>query len=347
MPSFRFENTWLLLLGLLIPVLAVLYSGLLYWKRKTRLKIGDPVLVNRLTVGFSSRRFLVKTLLGLLALALLAIAAANPQTRGASGPQAKKGVDILILLDVSKSMLAQDLKPNRLERARQLTSLLIDELADNRIGLIWFAGRAYLQMPLTTDVGAAKMYLQNAGPDAVPTQGTVTGEALRLAGNAFNNKDKKFKALVLISDGEDHDPEALKTAKALAASGVMINTVGVGSAEGTTIIDPATNEAKRDAEGNTVISRLNETELRDLAQAGNGVYVYLQDPAAAAATIRNQLAGIEKKELDDDSAAQYETYFYYLVALALGLLLLETFFSEKLNLNRRLQQLPAFEKSGT
>jgi len=326
---YRFENNWLLLLLVIVPVGVLLFAFLLRWKKKVRAKMGDEKLVAQLTRYFSPVKFLWKFILVALSIGLLALAAANPQMRGKTPPQSKKGLDVMILLDVSKSMLAQDVKPNRLERAKYLVNTLIDELSDNRIGLIWFAGRAYMQMPLTTDLGAAKMYLQNAGPDAVPTQGTVTAEALRLAGAGFNNKEKKYKAVILISDGEDHDPEALKVAQQLASTGVMINTVGVGSPEGATIFDPETNDTKRDAQGNTVISKLNETELRDLATAGNGIYVYLQDAGAAATSLRNQLATIEKKDLEDDSNIDYITYYYYLVGAALFLLIFELFVSER------------------
>ncbi|GAO45279.1 VWA domain-containing protein [Flavihumibacter petaseus] len=327
---FKFENIWLLTLLGLVPIGILFYMLLQRWKQKTRARLGDKWLIDRLTAEFSSRKFLLKSLLAGFALVLLILAAANPQTRSESGPQHKKGLDVMILLDVSKSMLAQDIKPTRLDRAKLLVSQLIDNLGDNRLGLIWFAGRAYLQMPLTTDLAAAKLYLQNAGPDAVPTQGTVIGEALRMAGSAFNNKDKKYKAVILISDGEDHDPEALRIVKDLAGSGVMINTVGIGSPEGATIFDPATNDTKKDAEGNTVITKLNEAQLRELAQTGNGIYVYLQDATAAAASLRSQLAGIEKKDLEDESFAHFNTYYYYLVGLALLLLLAELLLPERI-----------------
>jgi Ca-activated chloride channel family protein len=324
-----FENIYLFIGLALVPVLAFLYLALQQWKKKVALRIGDPGLVNALIQNFSNKKFLIKTVLAGAALALLVLAAANPQTRGESDNQNRKGLDVMILMDVSKSMLAQDVKPNRLERSRQLVSLLIDQLSDNRLGLIWFAGRAYLQMPLTTDLSAAKMYLQNAGPDAVPTQGTVIGEALKMAGNAFNSKEKKYKAVILISDGEDHDPEALKIADNLAASGVMINTVGVGSAEGTSIFDPSTNDTKRDAQGKTVITKLNEEQLRELAQTGNGVYVYLQDAASAAKTIRAQLASIEKKQIEDDSFVRYNTYYYFILLLVILILLTEILIPER------------------
>jgi Ca-activated chloride channel homolog len=326
---FRFENIYLLAILAGVPVLVVLFLALLRWKRKAAKKLGDPAMVAVLTRNFSTKKYFIKFFLGLVALALLVVAAANPQTRGAGGRVNRKGLDLMILLDVSKSMLAQDIKPNRLEKSKQLVSLLIDQLSDNRIGMIWFAGRAYLQMPLTTDAFAAKMYLQSAGPDAVPTQGTVIGEALKMAGNSFNPKEKKYKAVVLISDGEDHDPNALKIVQDLAAGGVMINTVGVGSANGSTIFDPATNDTKRDAMGNTVITKLNEQQLRDLAQTGNGVYVLLQDPSAAVATIRAQLETIEQKDLEDDNFVQYNTWYFYLLVPAAIVLLLELFITDR------------------
>ncbi|KIC94716.1 vWA domain-containing protein [Flavihumibacter solisilvae] len=326
---FHFENIFLLAGLAAVPVIILLYLAILRWKKKTAIKIGDPAIISGLTRNFSAQRYFIKMVLACTALVLLVVAAANPRTKGESGNVNRKGVDVMIVMDVSKSMLAQDVKPNRLEKAKQLVSLLIEDLADNRIGLIWFAGRAYLQMPLTTDVSAAKMYLQNAGPEAVPTQGTVIGEALRMAGSSFNSKEKKHKAIILISDGEDHDPEALNITRQLVESGVMINTVGIGSPEGATIFDPLTNDTKRDANGNTVISKLNEAQLRELAQQGNGVYVYLQDAGSAVKTLAEQLGSIEQKQLQDSSFIQYNTYFYYFLAVVLLLLLVELFTPER------------------
>jgi Ca-activated chloride channel family protein len=186
-----------------------------------------------------------------------------------------------------------------------------------------------MQMPLTTDHSAAKMYIQNAGPDAVPTQGTVIGEALKISNSGFNSKDRKFKAIVLISDGEDHDPEALKMAKSLSQSGVMINTVGIGSPEGSPIIDYNTNETKKDAQGNTVITKLNEAELQQLSQNTNGIYVRLDDTDDAAAKIMAQLATIEQKASGDKSFVDYKSYFQWFLIVALLILLVETFIPER------------------
>src|ERR1700722_17017470 len=206
---FRVEHiSYLYGLGALPLLLAALWM-LLAWKKKTAVRIGDPALVKQLIGNYSALRFAIKATLVLLAFAVVVLGAANPQKPGKMENVQRKGVDVMFVLDVSKSMLAQDIKPSRLDKAKQLLTLLSEKLENDRLGLILFAGRPYLQMPLTSDHGAARMYIQDASPDAVPTQGTVIAEALKMANSSFNEKERKYKAIVLISDGEDHDPEAL------------------------------------------------------------------------------------------------------------------------------------------
>ncbi len=291
--------------------------------------MGDPALIRQLINNYSPLRFAAKFILLLLSFLCLAMGAANLQKRGEPEKVTRNGVDIMLLLDVSKSMLADDIKPSRLEKAKQLLSRLIDHLQNDRLGLVLFAGRAYMQMPLTSDHGAAKMYVQEAGPDLVPTQGTVIADALRMANSAFNSKELKYKAIVLISDGEDHDPEALKTAKELAAMGVMINTVGIGSPDGSTIIDPDTKELKKDANGATVVSKLNEKELSDLATETNGIYIRLTNMDDVLITLSQRLDGIEKREVADDDHINYRSFFQWFIAAALLLLLAEFFLKER------------------
>jgi len=286
-------------------------------------------LVKELLKNYSPKKFNLKFLLSVIALAVVIIAIANLQRKGKMENVTRKGVDVMIVMDVSKSMLAQDIKPSRLERAKQLVNKIIERMENDRIGLVLFAGRAYMQMPLTTDHAASKMYVQNAGPDVVPTQGTVIAEALKMANSAFNSKERKYKSIVLISDGEDHDPEALPVAKTLQQDGVMINTVGIGSPEGAPIIDPNTNDYKKDAQGNNVITKLNEAELQQLAQAGNGIYERLEDPTETADAVTKQLGTIEQKAVSDNSFVNYISYFYWFIALAIVLLLVEMFVSEK------------------
>ncbi|HSV11536.1 MAG TPA: VWA domain-containing protein, partial [Hanamia sp.] len=242
----------------------------------------------------------------------------------------RKGTDMMVALDVSKSMLAQDIQPSRLERAKQVISKIIDNSPDDRIGLVIFAGRAYLQMPLTVDHEAAKMYLSAASPEDVPTQGTVIADALRMCEAAFNPKDKTFKSVLLLSDGEDHDNEAIKVTKDLAKEGIMVNTIGIGSPQGAPILDPESHQYKKDDKGQTVISKLNEKELSDIAKAGNGIYQLYNNTDAVAANIKDQLSNIGKETTTSDSLyMSFKQYFQYFLGAAFILLLLEFFFSEK------------------
>jgi len=326
---FRIQHIEYLVGLAALPLLLAALWFLLGWKKKTVPRIGDPNLVKQLISNFSSARFLIKAGLALLALAIIVIGAGNPQKTGKMENIQRKGVDVMFVLDVSKSMLARDIKPSRLDKAKQLLLLLTEKLENDRIGLILFAGRSYLQMPLTSDHGAARMYIQDASPDAVPTQGTVIADALNMANSAFNSKERKYKSIVLVSDGEDHDPEALKTAKELAKNGVMINTVGIGSPDGSPIVDPATGEVKKDEQGNTVISKLNEAELQQLADATSGQYIRLDNVDDALITMTGQIDSAEKKSMSDAEFVDYISYFQWFLGAALILLLAEFFLSER------------------
>ncbi len=327
--NFRFEHIQFLVGLAAIPLLLVLFIWVILWKKITQKKIGDPLLVNALIKDYSPFKFALKFILVALAFGLVVVASANLQKPGVTDRINRKGVDVMVALDVSNSMLAEDIKPNRLERAKQLVSKLMDRMENDRIGLVLFAGRAYMQMPLTTDHGAAKMYIQNAGPDAVPVQGTVIGEALKIANSGFNSKERKYKAIVLISDGEDHDPEALQLATSLSQNGVMINAIGIGSPEGAPIIDYTNNEVRKDAQGNAIITKLNEGELQQLAQATHGVYLRLDDTDDAATKIMAQLATIEQTATGDRSFTDYKSYFQWFLAGALIFLLVELFIPER------------------
>ena len=326
---FRFQHTEYLAGLVALPLLAWLLFLLLRWKKKTALRIGDPPLVAQLVKNFSPLRFFIKSALVLLAFTGVVLGTANPQRPGKMENVRRQGVDVMLVLDVSKSMLARDIKPSRLEKAKQLLLRLVDKLENDRVGLILFAGRPYLQMPLTTDHGAARMYIQGAGPDVVPTQGTVIGEALKMANGSFNSKERKYKSIVLITDGEDHDPEALTVAKTLAENGVIINTVGIGSPEGSPIVDPATNELKKDENGQTVISKLNEAELQQLADAANGQYMRLDNVDDVLITLTQQLDSTEKKSMSDAEFIDYISYFQWFLGIALLLLLAEFFLPER------------------
>jgi Ca-activated chloride channel homolog len=320
------EFIWLLAA---IPVFILLFIALLLWKKKVRKRMGDEKLVKLLISNFSSKRFTSKFVFLSLAFAAGAVALMNPREPGAADNVNRKGIDIVIALDVSKSMLAADLQPNRLERAKQLINKLMDKMPDDRIGLVLFAGKAYLQMPLTVDHGAASMFVSSSSPDAVPQQGTVISDALKMSANAFNSAEHRFKSVILISDGEDHDENAIQTAKDLATKGVLVNTVGVGSTEGSVIIDPATGENKKDETGNIVISKLNEDELKQIAEKTNGVYIRLQGSDEAVNVLMQQLSQIERKAFGDTSLMNYKTWYMWFAGAMLVLLLVENFIPER------------------
>lgn len=325
----RFEHINYLTGLFALIVLGGLFAFALFWKKRTVKKIGDPLLVKELIRKYSPFNFFFKFLLVVVCLIAIIFGAANLQMPGAEAAVSRKGIDVMIAMDVSRSMLADDIKPNRLERARQLIYKLIEKFPDDRIGLVVFAGHAYLQMPLTTDHAAARMYVQQANPGIVAAQGTVISEALRVSTKAFNSKDRKFKSIILITDGEDHDEQAIPLAQQIAGEGVMVNTVGIGSPEGSPILDTSTHDFKKDASGNTVISKLNETELQALAGATNGIYIRLSEPDQAVAALDTQLSQIEKTASGDNTLREYTSYFQWFIALALLFLIAEFFYPER------------------
>ena len=331
----RFQHTEYLWFLALMPALAGLFAYAIYRKKKAAKQLGDPVLVQLLSRNYNPRAYLVKFILIAVAIGLFVVTIANLRSPVGSEKVSRSGIDVMIALDVSKSMLARDIKPTRLDRARQVLSRLVDRLTNDRVGIVVFAGKAYLQMPLTADHAAAKMYLSAASTESVPTQGTVIGSALKMCYSSFNTQEKKYKAIVLVSDGEDHDEEAVRLAKQMSQEGVVIYTVGIGSPQGVTLLDETTNQPKTDAQGNPVISRLNEEELRQIAQEANGQYILFQNTDAVVDVITKQLAGMDQRNVSDDSLINYKSWFQYFLLAILLLLLAESFISE----NRRLKRV--------
>src|SRR6266487_1458464 len=281
----------------LLP-LVIIFVFVLRWTRKVKKALGDEHLINRLTNNYSARLYKIKFITVVVAIILCILAAANLRKPLSGSKEPTAGIDVMVALDVSKSMLSGDIKPSRLERAKQLVSILIDKLENNRLGLIIFAGRAYLQMPLTPDLTEAKMFLSNASTDAVPMQGTNISEALQLCNNSLNTKEKKHKAVLLISDGEDHDPDADKTAQQLSDDGVVVYTIGIGTAEGSPIIEPGAGTYKTDINGKTVISKLNEAELKIIASRTDGSYYHMENALSTANTVADALNNMEKKFIE-------------------------------------------------
>ncbi len=315
-------------LPILVPLVG-LFFYVLQWKAKKKKMLGDARLINLLTSNYSHKKYKLKVVAVIIAIGLLIVGAANLRKPLTPTGSATKGIDVMIMLDVSKSMLSQDEKPNRLDKAKQLIYQLTDKLQGNRVGLIVFAGQAYLQMPLTADASATKMFVNNANTDAVNLQGTVISEALTLCNNSLETQEKKYKAAILITDGEDHDDKAIETAKILADAGVVLHTVGVGSAEGTPIIETGTNDYKRDINGQTIITKLNQPLLQQLSKTTGGTYHKLNDTGDVSAQLINTLNEMETKPIGIGGFVDYESFYAIFLALAVALLTIETFMSEK------------------
>jgi len=320
------ELFWALLA---IPMFVLFFIGDLLWKKRAALRIGDPKLAKELYKGYSPYKSFIKFLFISIAFAAGCIAVANPRKPDETSAEARKGIDIMIALDVSNSMLADDISPNRFVAAKTFLNSLIQRLPDDRIGLVLFAGEAYVQMPLTFDHGATEVILSSAAPSAFKSQGTVISQALEKADLSFQEESKRFKTIVLITDGETHDTNAEEKAKELGAKGIMINAVGLGSATGTTIIDTISGGIKKDLSGNTIISKLNEALLQQIAASTNGQYVHLTDVKAATDALVLQLSQIEKKAMADTSKLNYTTYYFWLAWPMLLLLLSEIFFPDR------------------
>jgi Ca-activated chloride channel family protein len=291
-------------------------------------------LIRQLTPDIGKYKRAVKFFLVISALAFVILGAANPQIGTKFEEVKREGVDIMIALDVSNSMKAEDLKPNRLENAKQEISRMINKLQNDRIGLIVFAGESYLQLPLTTDYSAARLILSTIDVDVVPVPGTAIGSALRLAMKSFAEGEKKHKVIVLITDGENHEDDAIAAAKDAAKEGVVIHTVGLGSPEGSPIpIYQGDYQVgfKKDADGNVVITKLDEQGLQQIADIGGGKYVRATNQQNEFDSIFKEIQSMEKKEFGAKVFTEYEDRFQYALGAALVLLMAEFFISERKN----------------
>jgi Ca-activated chloride channel family protein len=325
----QFETIQFLFALIALLPLTALFIGLLYWKRGIRSRLGNRRLVDQLLKDYSPRLFNTKIIFVLIAVALGILAAANLRKPFQTGKSKGAGVDVMIMLDVSKSMLSQDAKPSRLEKAKQFIINLLPRLDNNRVGLIVFAGQSYLQMPLTPDMAAAKMFVTNASPDVVPVQGTVFSDALALADHSLDVKEKKFKTAILITDGEDNDENAEEVAKHLYEKGVVVHCVGIGSTEGSNIIEPGSNEPKKDIEGNIIVSKLNEELLQKISFITKGTYQRLENVNGSANALAAQINAMEKKGFISGGDITYANYFPFFIAVVVLLLLLEIFIPER------------------
>ena len=325
----RFQHIELFWLFIPVGLLAIIYTWRQFQRKKTMRLLGDMNLVQAMMPNFHQGRSIFRFSLLILALFIGVVGLANLQAGSRSEKINRKGIDVMIALDVSKSMLAKDFAPTRLEKSKQLIGRILDKIKNNRIGLILFAGRAYVSVPLTVDISALKMNLAVANPGMVPTQGTVVGEAIRMARESFNSKDTKYKSIVLITDGEDHDDGVNEEVKQSVAQGISISTVGVGSPEGSTLFDEETGENKKDEQGNDVISKLNEAELKTIAADGQGIYTPLGNTEATADVIAKQINSAEQKNFGDSIFTDYNSYFQYFLVVTFFLILFEFFIPER------------------
>ncbi len=323
---FRWAHPTYLYALLAIPLLVLLFVWVTRNRKKILSRFGDSSLVQQLMPEFSTRKPWLRMALFILALSSLIVAWANPQIGSRLEEVKREGVDVIIALDVSNSMKAQDLKPNRLERAKQVISRLIDRLENDRIGIIVFAGQAYVQLPITTDYGAAKLFLNTIETDIVPTQGTAIGAAIRLAEKSFVGNDQKHKALIIITDGENHEDDAVEAAREAAATGIIIHTVGMGSPDGTPIPvyrNGGVTDFLKDQDGQTVMTRLDEVTLQQVAAEGKGRYIHSTEYDDGLGEILNQIGRMEKKSFGTKQYTDYEDRFQYFLALALVALVAE------------------------
>lgn len=324
---FRFEHPTYLYALALIPVLTFFF----YLTRRARLKallrFGDKALVHRLMPQVSLIKHPLKFGILMLALTLLIGALANPQRTGGMRREKvqSKASDIIVALDISNSMLADDVKPNRLDRARSFALDMIRELKGERIGIVLFAGNADIQMPLTSDYSAAEMYLKSATPNQIPLQGTAISEALDIAEQAFPKEGKAQKVVIIISDGEDHDSEALERVKEAHKNGMLVFTIGVGTAEGgfMTLDFNGLQDYKRDENGQPIKTRLNETILRDMASTGGGDYFNIANTSGVIAALKSRIEKVEKRESEMRSILVSESYFQWLLLPCLLILIIE------------------------
>ena len=327
----RFEHPEYLYGLIIIPLLIIIYILILLWQDKTFKRFASVQMRNYLVPKRSRRRSIFKFIVFLLMLACLILGLANLQSGSKMEEVKREGIDLYIAVDVSNSMNAQDIVPSRLDRSKQAINKLIGDLQGDRLGVIVFAEKAFVQLPITTDYAAAKMFLSSVNTSSVASQGTAIGEAINLAVNSFSD-DERSKAIIIISDGEDHENDAaMDAAKAAAKQGIRIYTIGMGLPDGAPI--PEYNQYgrmmgyKKDKSGNTIITRLDEEMLRRIANAGNGLYVRANNSNVGLEQIYNDISKLDKTEIDTQVFTDYEDQFQWFVGAAVILLLIEIFMS--------------------
>jgi Ca-activated chloride channel family protein len=343
MQLFRFANPVFLYLLLLLPAIILLYIFNAIRKKKALKRLGDIKLVTRLVPDMSGIRPVIKFILQLVAVTAGIIMLSRPQFGSKIEDVKKQGVEVIIALDVSNSMLAEDIQPDRLTRAKQAISRLVDNLNNDKIGLIVFAGDAYIQIPVTTDYLSAKMFLSAINPNMVPVQGTAIGAAISLGIRSFSPGEGKSKAMIIITDGENHEDDPVKAAEEASKAGIVVHTIGIGSTEGVPI--PVMNNGKRDylkdADGNIVVTKLDEEILKKIALSTNGNYVRANNSNIGLDEIYSDIKKMKKQDLESTMYTEYNDQFQIFAAIALFLLIVDFIIMERKN--RRLANIRLFK----
>ncbi|MBN2743228.1 Ca-activated chloride channel family protein [Breznakibacter xylanolyticus] len=330
---FRFAEPQYLYLLILIPALAFLQLYLSNKRKKDITRFGDPVLLDKLMPHVSYSRPIIKHYLLLLGLAMLIVAMAQPQFGSKLETVKRKGIELMVALDVSNSMNANDIEPSRLERAKQAIAQLVDKLSNDKIGIVVFAGQAYTQLPITTDYPSAKMFLRGITTDILDVQGTAIGAAIQSSARAFTATENINRAIIIISDGENHEDNAIEAAKLAYENGIRIYTVGMGLPQGGPIpLSPGSQtDFLKDKDGNVVITKMNDQMMQDIALAGGGNYIPANNIRNGMNQLVEELSRLEKSEIESKIYTDYDDQFPYIVLIALLLMIADFCILERKN----------------
>ncbi|MGV8095135.1 MAG: VWA domain-containing protein [Mangrovibacterium sp.] len=333
MEMFRFGNSEYLYALIVIPVLIILFVVIRIRRKRALTKFAKKEILEELMPNVSNSRPVVKFLIWMLAISAVVLALARPQFGSKLKTEKREGVELIIALDVSNSMMAEDIQPNRLERAKRAISRLVDNLKDDKIGLIVFAGDAYTQLPITTDYSSAKLFLNAINTEIVPRQGTAIGAAINLAVNSFSPQFTGNKAIIVITDGENHEDDAIGAASAASEQGIIVHTVGMGLPQGAPIpiFSSGQKDYRRDQQGQVIVTKLDETMLQSIAAAGKGVYVRANNAQVGLNTLFNEIEKMEGAEVESHTYSEYEDQFQWFIAFALFMILLDFLLLERKN----------------
>lgn len=338
---FRFAHPEYLFLLLIVPLLVGLFIYTRIQKKRKLQLFGDPALLASLMPNVSFLRPRFKFYMQLTAVILMIVVMAQPQFGTKEEKQEKKGIEVMIALDVSNSMMAQDIQPARLDKAKMVLSKLVDGMTNDKVGLVVFAGDAYIQLPITADYVSAKMFMSSISPALVPRQGTAIGSAIDLCIKSFGEKSDVSRAIIVITDGENHEDDAVGAAKLAAENGIVVHVVGMGKPEGAPIPVDGTMSFRKDKEGNVVVSKLNEDMCRSIATAGGGTYVRADNQNSAYRVVSRELDNLAKSKLETRVFSDYNEQFQSFALLALILLFFDSFIFDRRN--KRLSKLRIFD----